>query len=163
MCLIHTPSCPDLQNQPVLVIEVPREFIHPTTSKRFLQNTKNDMQMKQKISTSRWSYIGQFLIIYTKTEQVFDFPSKMLSSPKTAILNCSFYFTSFICRYILQQDWIYPTTKFLPRSFLHILAILISTLKMLIGKILWRSAICATTRIILDHISTYSTVFQKRC
>ena len=71
---------PDYLKQPVLVVEVPREFIHPHTSKRFLSQTSTKMQMKDKISPSRWAYIAQFLIVYTKSEQV-RIPVSVYSQP----------------------------------------------------------------------------------
>jgi hypothetical protein len=64
-------SSPNLYNQPVLVIEVPREFIDPATKFRYLDQPTQGMQMKKKLSLPRLKYIGQVLIIYTNREQVY--------------------------------------------------------------------------------------------
>jgi hypothetical protein len=61
---------PIMHDQPVLVIELPREFLHPTTSCRYFQQPVYRLDMKLKLSTRRWRYIGRFLFVYTNIEQV---------------------------------------------------------------------------------------------
>ena len=61
---------PDFAKQPILVIEIPREFIHPNTSRKFFNKNGKKPPLKEKICPARWEFISQFLFVYTKSEQV---------------------------------------------------------------------------------------------
>ena len=63
-------SCPNLSDQPVLVIEIPRELVNDKTTLKYFNQAGSILELDQMISPRRWQYIGQFLLIHTKEEQV---------------------------------------------------------------------------------------------
>jgi hypothetical protein len=64
------PRAPKLSDQPVLVIEIPRELVNEKTSLKYFKQSRDFLELESLISTRRWRYIGQFLIIHPKEEQV---------------------------------------------------------------------------------------------
>jgi hypothetical protein len=65
--LLRTPK---LSEQPVLVIEIPRELVNENTSLKYFSQLGDTLELDLPISTRRWRFIGQFLLIHTKEEQV---------------------------------------------------------------------------------------------
>jgi hypothetical protein len=61
---------PNLYNQPVLVIEVPRELCNENTTNKYFAQATSSLDLGTVISPTRWKFIGQFLLIYTNREQV---------------------------------------------------------------------------------------------
>ena len=90
-------------------------FINPTTSKRDLNQRSTTMLMDRKICPAHsWSFIAQFLMVYTKTEQircrysiiVLDRKNPLLSAITSSLL---YGVLALASRFILPQDWMYPT------------------------------------------------------
>jgi hypothetical protein len=63
-------SPPNLPNQPVLVIEVPRELCNENTTNKYFAQATSSLDLGKVVSPSRWKYIGKFLLVYTNREQV---------------------------------------------------------------------------------------------
>ena len=70
---------PNYNHQPVLVLELPRELVLPTTSCRYYKQPLSDLHMNDKVSFERWRFIGRFLIVHTQKEQVSLFIIKFCS------------------------------------------------------------------------------------
>ena len=61
-----------LSQQPVLVVEIPRELVDSSTIDKlaYFKQPSSDLQLSEKVSPSRWRFIGKFQIIHTALEQV---------------------------------------------------------------------------------------------
>jgi hypothetical protein len=59
-----------LSDQPVLVIEIPRELVNEKTSLKYFNQSGSTLDLDSTIFTGRWQFIGQFLLFHTKEEQV---------------------------------------------------------------------------------------------
>jgi hypothetical protein len=64
------PPPPDMAQQPVLVIEVPREFCYSSTTEKFFDQKPSVLEKDTAISHRRWAFIGKFLIVHANFEQV---------------------------------------------------------------------------------------------
>jgi hypothetical protein len=75
MCVANLPTkssrrAPKLSDQPILVIEIPRELVNEKTTLKYFNQSGSTLELDSTISTRRWQFIGQFLLIHTKEEQV---------------------------------------------------------------------------------------------
>jgi hypothetical protein len=61
---------PILANQPVLIVEIPREYVYPTTTLKYAGAPNDELDLTNYLAPSRWKFIGKFLIVYTKMQQV---------------------------------------------------------------------------------------------
>jgi hypothetical protein len=61
-----------LSDQPVLILEVPREIVDNTADATvsYFQQDAAILEKSEMISHSRWRFIGKFILIYTAPEQV---------------------------------------------------------------------------------------------
>jgi hypothetical protein len=62
-----------MTEQPVLVIEIPREFCHSTTSSKYFDQKKSVLELNVSSSFRRWQFIGKFLIVHANFQQVLFF------------------------------------------------------------------------------------------
>ena len=116
-------AMPDFNIQPVLVIEIPRESLSSKTTCRFFEQPTSELDLKQKISFSRWKYIGRFLVVKSSEQQVTLFLTPFLPT----IFFILFPLTpssspQIICRYTSHLDWTFHTIKYrqgIYRRFFH--------------------------------------------
>jgi hypothetical protein len=61
-----------LSDQPVLILEVPREIVDNTADATvsYFQQDAATLEKSEMMSRSRWRFIGKFILIYTAPEQV---------------------------------------------------------------------------------------------
>jgi hypothetical protein len=63
-------NSPKLEEQPVLVLETPREIVFPNTTSKCFNQPSAVLQLSENVRPSQWRSVGKFLIVHTNLEQV---------------------------------------------------------------------------------------------
>jgi hypothetical protein len=119
---MSSPNSPKLEEQPVMVLEIPREIVFPNTTSKYFNQTSAVLKLRQNVRPIRWRYIGKFLIIPTNLEQVRPLAESSSFEQSKPHLICFVVVVSspFFHRHTSQQDSTSPTTTSPPMSYPNI-------------------------------------------